>query len=120
MDDVPVLDEGALQRLDEWGGAKLRRQMARLYLENARRRLDQIDDALADGDDLGGVEMAAHSLKSSAANVGLMRVSVLAARVEDAAAKTEGAELPALRERLQAAAAEGAVALNALLEAEDA
>ncbi len=119
MDDVPVLDEGALRRLDDWGGEKLRRQMARLYLENARTRLGQIDAGLRDDPDLGAVEMAAHSLKSSAANVGLMRVSTLAAELEQAASGGEESVLADLRERLGSAIEEGEDALNTLLPAED-
>lgn len=85
MDDAPVLDEGALERLEEWGGPKLVVQMIRLYVENARTRLAQLDRSLSDGGDPGDAEMAAHSLKSSAANVGFLRVSALAARIEAAA-----------------------------------
>jgi HPt (histidine-containing phosphotransfer) domain-containing protein len=107
MDDVPVLDEGALARLDDWGGAKLRRQMVRLYLENARTRLAQLDEGLAAGGVLETAELAAHSLKSSAANVGLMRVSTLAGRIETA---TEVGDVEAAREAradLEAAVREG-------------
>lgn len=122
MDDlsVLVLDEGALRRLDDWGGDKLKRELARLYVENARRRLDEIDDGLGDDDDLGAVELAAHSLKSSAANVGLMRVSGIADELEQAASRGDASAIPDLRERLHSAAEEGARALNTLLSDEGA
>lgn len=115
MDDVPVLDEGALDRLDEWGGVKLKRQMVRLYLENARTRLEQLDGGLAADGEMGDVRMAAHSLKSSAANVGLMRVSAISARIEESAADGDVTRVRDLREPLESAAREGAEALSALL-----
>lgn len=107
MDDVPLLDEGALARLDEWGGAKLRRQMVRLYLENAETRLRQLDEGLGEDGDLGTAELAAHSLKSSAANVGLMRVSALAGRIEEAAEVGDADGARAARQDLHDAVNEG-------------
>lgn len=114
MDDVPVLDEGALARLDEWGGAKLRDQMVRLYLENARARLDQIDVGLENPDGMRAVELAAHSLKSSAANVGLMRVSAVSDRLETAANTGDASTARGLRSELHAAVHEGEAALTGL------
>lgn len=105
-DDAPVLDESALARLDDWGGARLRAQMVRLYVENAQVRLDQLDEGLGEGGDLGTAELAAHSLKSSAANVGLMRVSALAARIEAAAEEGDRGRARELRQELRSAAAE--------------
>jgi len=115
MDDLPILDQETLHRLDEWGGQKLRHQMIRLYLENSPARLDQLDRGIAAEGDLDDVEMASHSLKASAANVGLMRVSAIAARVEEAASEGRAPDLPELRERLTAAAREGETALRDLL-----
>lgn len=119
MDDLPVLDEGALHRLDEWGGRKLRHQMVRLYLENARTRLEQLQGGMSAEDGLDQVEMASHSLKSSAANVGLMRVSVIAARIEDAASRGQMSDLPDLRSQLEAVAREGEDALRLHLAEEE-
>jgi HPt (histidine-containing phosphotransfer) domain-containing protein len=84
MDDKPVVDPAALERLQGLGGDKLLGQMVQLYLENAAERLRQIDDGLAGGE-LSKAEGGAHSLKSSAANVGAARVNAIAAEMEQAA-----------------------------------
>lgn len=106
MEDTPVLDEAALNRLQEWGGTKLVTQMVKLYIENTHARLAQIDEGLADGGDLKTAEIAAHSLKSSAANVGAMRVSSLAASAEDAAERREVDRVRELRDLLASAIAD--------------
>jgi len=106
MDDKPVLDEGALDRLREWGGDKLVTQMVKLYIENTHARLEQIDSGLAEGGELRDAEMAAHSLKSSAANVGASRVSAIAADAEEAAERKETARVRELRDQLATAIAE--------------
>ena len=77
----PVLDPAAVVRLQRLGGDKLLRQMIRLYLENSHERLAQIETGLADGGDLDQARRGAHSLKSSAANVGAVRVSEAAAEL---------------------------------------
>lgn len=82
MNTPPTVDRAALDRLVEWGGDKLLNQMLRLYLENSRERLAQIRAGLAPEGDLDEVHRGAHSLKSSSANVGAMRVSDVAARLE--------------------------------------
>ncbi len=106
MNDKPVLDQASLDRLREWGGDKLVSQMVKLYIENTHARLAQIDEGLADGGELRDAEMAAHSLKSSAANVGAARVSKLAADAEDAAERQEDARVRELRDELAAAISE--------------
>ncbi len=111
MDDVPVLDEGALARLDDWGGPKLRDQMIRLYLESARTRVEQLERGLRPGGDVASAELAAHSLRSSAANVGLMRVSALAARIEAAAETGDTETARAAHAELLDAVREGEAAL---------
>ena len=83
--DADVIDPNAQARLQEWGGPKLVAQMIKLFLENAPVRLEQVRKGIAEGS-LKDAERGVHSLKSSAANVGAMRVSRLAARMEDLAA----------------------------------
>ena len=46
MSDQTIIDSRALERLQEWGGAKLQRQMMRLFLEHSPERMDQIRDGL--------------------------------------------------------------------------
>jgi len=106
MDDKPVLDEGALDRLRDWGGEKLVTQMIRLYIENSHTRLSQIDAGLEPGGELRDAELAAHSLKSSAANVGAARVRAISAEIEDAAEREETDSVRELRDRLAKAISE--------------
>ncbi len=86
MTEPAHVEQASLDRLLEWGGSKLLRQMVRLFVENATHRMEQIDAGLS-SDDLDGVERGSHSLKSSAANVGAMIVSRISAGMEDAAEK---------------------------------
>ena len=80
---APAVDPAAVVRLQRLGGDKLVRQMIRLYLENAVTRLAQIDGGLSAESGLDEVRRGAHSLKSSAANVGALRVSATAAQLEE-------------------------------------
>jgi HPt (histidine-containing phosphotransfer) domain-containing protein len=116
MDTHEIVDRAALDRLVEWGGDKLLRQMLRLFLENSRVRLDGMRDALATGGDLDEVHRGAHSLKSSAANVGAMRVSAVAARLESVADAGDREESATLFEDLVAAWDEAEVRLQRVLE----
>ncbi|HEX9887685.1 MAG TPA: Hpt domain-containing protein [Longimicrobiales bacterium] len=99
MDQPDVIDSAALDRLRQWGGVDLLRQMIRLFLENAEERLRQIRDGF-DGQGLELVERGSHSLKSSAANVGASVVNRLAADMEDRAAEGDDAGARALHEPL--------------------
>jgi HPt (histidine-containing phosphotransfer) domain-containing protein len=116
MTDDLVIDTAAIERLREWGGDKLVRQMIRLYLENATVRMGQIEDGLATGGDLERTEQGAHSLKSSAANVGAVRVNRLAAELETRAGEQDREQATGLRDRLGPALAEAERALTALAE----
>lgn len=82
--DPLILDPAALNRLREWGGDALLGRMVSLFLELGPERVGSLSGALADGD-LEVLERTAHSLKSSAGNVGALRLSSDAARLETAA-----------------------------------
>lgn len=84
MTDSQIIDPQALERLREWGGDKLAGQMVRLFLKNSGTRMDQIRSGV-DGGDLEEAERGAHSLKSSAANIGAETLRTLATRLESAA-----------------------------------
>lgn len=84
MPESEVIDPQALERLKEWGGEKLAAQMVRLFLKNAGTRMDQIRTGV-EGRDVDEAERGAHSLKSSAANIGAERLRTLATQVEAAA-----------------------------------
>jgi HPt (histidine-containing phosphotransfer) domain-containing protein len=116
MDDTPAVDPAALDRLHGLGGDKLVSQMVRLYLENASERLRQIDSGLAPDGDVSEAASGAHSLKSSAANVGATRVSALSAAMEAVAARGDPAPLLPMREELGEALEEAEARLSELLK----
>ena len=71
-----ALDPDALARLERFGGPKLLREMIALYLENAPERLDAAAAGVVSGDPIS-TENALHSLKSSSAQLGALRLSRL-------------------------------------------
>ncbi len=79
-----IIDPAALERLEEWGGPGLSKEIVQLFLDHGPVRMDQIRGAM-DGEDLEAPERGAHSLKSSAANVGAHHVHRVASEVELAA-----------------------------------
>jgi HPt (histidine-containing phosphotransfer) domain-containing protein len=121
MNDSDIIDPQAQARLREWGGAKLLTQMIRLFLENAPNRMEQVRKGLAEGN-VREAERGVHSLKSSAANVGALRVSRLAAQMEDDAARADLAavagQMPNLESEFAAASEQLAAILAATPEAE--
>jgi HPt (histidine-containing phosphotransfer) domain-containing protein len=84
MSEPEVIDAKAIERLREWGGDKLVAQMVKLFLANSPTRVDQIRNGVA-GSDLKETERGAHSLKSSAANVGAEEVRRISLAMEGAA-----------------------------------
>lgn len=113
MSDSQILDQGALDRLKEWGGDKLLAQMLRLYLDNAPGRMSQIRNGLTGGD-VKEAERGAHSLKSSSANVGAERVRHIAADMEHAAAGGDSAAVQALLPSLESAFSQAISALESV------
>lgn len=102
MTDTQVIDPQALERLKEWGGEKLAGQMVRLFLKNSGTRMDQIRAGVA-GDDPAETERGAHSLKSSAANIGAESLRTLATRIESAALDEDLAQMKEILPDLDAA-----------------
>ena len=92
--DPTIIDPAALERLEKWGGPSLSNEIVQLFLENGPARMDQIRVAI-DGEDLDAPERGAHSLKSSAANVGAQHVQRFASEVELAAS---GGDLQTVRD----------------------
>ena len=84
-------------------------QVVRLYLDRAPALLDEIGRAIEVGD-ARAVQLAAHSLKSSSANVGAGAVSECARLLETLGRETEldsaGDSLEALRRAYASAARE--------------
>lgn len=83
-----IINLDSLGRLEGWGGQKLVQEMIRLFLENAPGRMDQIRTVLEDGG-VDQPERGAHSLKSSAANLGAEHVRRIADEIEVAASAGE-------------------------------
>ena len=114
--DGDTIDPQAQARLQEWGGPKLLTQMVRLFLENAPVRLEQVRKGLAEGS-LKDAERGVHSLKSSAANVGAVQLSKLAAHMENLAAGGDSAGVAQSLPGLEAAWAAAQTRLAATLAA---
>ena len=77
---IPVLDEEALEELYAVIGADAAR-IVTVYLEDAPQLVAQLEQA-ALGPDFDTLREAAHSLKSSSANLGAMALSAAAKRIE--------------------------------------
>ena len=89
----------SLEKLRTVGGEALVRKMIGLFLEHAPARVEAARAALAKAR-WNDVERPAHSLKSSAGTLGLLRIQALAARVEDLSSRGEAGLLPALLDEL--------------------
>jgi len=93
-----TLQSEAIQAIRDLAGdtPDLLRQIVQLYLESAPALLAQLAAGLATAD-LDSVSNAAHSLKSSSANLGAIELSKMCGKLEAAArAGTIGADLPPL------------------------
>lgn len=101
MSDPEVIDPKAIAKLREWGGDELLGQMVKLFLANSPARVQQIR-AGVEGNDAQEAERGAHSLKSSAANLGGEEVRRIALEMEGAASRGDleavGRLVPALEE----------------------
>ena len=106
MNELPLVDQNQMDRLTEWGGKDLQRKMVELFLTHAKERLDQIREGVSGGN-AEMAETGAHTLKSSAGNVGAQRVQRLAQDAEGLAEAGQLEELkdllPSLEEEFQAA-----------------
>jgi two-component system, sensor histidine kinase and response regulator len=77
--DLEVVD--SLKALDEDGGPSLFLELIDLFVEDAAAQLRTLQSALACGD-IKALERAAHTLKSSSANIGASRMSGLCFELE--------------------------------------
>ena len=114
-DDTAVIDTAcieALQALDPRGADGLVPRMVDLFLEAAQRHIETIR-AHTTGD-RESVQRAAHCLKSSAAQVGAMRISALAAQFEAGMREGQSEALESLLARLETAVSEAELELHAL------
>lgn len=84
QEDRPVLDlevVESLKALDEEGGPSLFLELIDLFVEDAASQLRTLQAALASGD-VKLLERAAHTLKSSSANIGASRMSGICFELE--------------------------------------
>jgi len=95
------LDGVALGRLLDLGGETFLAQMIDIVLPQAEARIAAAQEGLANGD-LAAVRFAAHSLRSTAGNVGATRLLAEATRAEELAAEQRAAELAPVLEALGA------------------
>jgi HPt (histidine-containing phosphotransfer) domain-containing protein len=94
----PVLDEEALQRLrelDPSGQNHLLERVLRAFEGSLLRLAPQLREA-RQRDDTQGIRHVVHTLKSSAASVGALRLSRLCAEIENLVRQEAPAGLPAL------------------------
>lgn len=115
MQEKPVVDPAALVRLQVLGGDGLLKEMIRLYSANARERLAQITAGLGPQGPLSEAGSGAHSLKSSAANVGALRVSELSAALEAAAGRGDHEATRELADALRTAVDDADARLDELV-----
>jgi len=80
------IDPRALGRLMDAGGFGLLQRMVALFLKNTPERIASLRAGL-DGGDWSVVELAAHSMKSSAAHLGLEGLRAEASRIEELASQ---------------------------------
>ncbi|NIP57479.1 MAG: hypothetical protein GWM92_04680, partial [Gemmatimonadetes bacterium] len=90
-------------------------QLVEIFLEHTPVRMGQIQGGL-DETDLEVAERGAHSLKSSAGNLGARRLERVAARIEEHASRGEAEEATDLLVELESTYQEARTALRALKE----
>lgn len=96
---LPATDQAALDRLRRFGGGKLLGEMIALFLAAAPERLGLARAAAARGD-AKDVELALHSLKSSAAQLGALQMQRLSDDGEQRARLGDLGAIPRLLEAL--------------------
>jgi HPt (histidine-containing phosphotransfer) domain-containing protein len=111
-----VLDALALQKLrelDPTGAGKLMERLAAAFDRLVERLLPQLQAALA-ADDAAGIREVAHTLKSSSASIGAIKLSALCAEMEVLAKQGQTA---GMHEKVTAVITESTAALAALKDA---
>jgi len=110
--DLPVIDPQTidnLRQLNPGDNDEFLREIIGIYLEDTPRRIAELEQSLATGDQ-PKFTRAAHSVKGSSANVGAMAVRAAAEKIEQQSAKhglaDAAALLPALKSELARAQAE--------------
>lgn len=95
-------DERAIDRLRSIGGMRLVHELISIFLANAPQRIESARSGLSNGD-IDVVHRSAHSLKSSAGNVGATAMAKIASELEQRSSKKDVAALNDLVQRLASA-----------------
>lgn len=90
----------SLDRLIEIGGKVLVCKVIALFLQNVPERVQILRQQCGDGD-LSSLERTAHSIKSSAANLGLMQLRFLSQQLELSASQNQSDDCKQWIERLE-------------------
>jgi HPt (histidine-containing phosphotransfer) domain-containing protein len=98
-DGIAQFDPQALARLNRWGGEQLVREMTALFRAEVPVRLHAAREAVSTGQS-ADLYRAAHSLKSSCAQLGAVRMTALTERVETLSAQGTLDGIDALLDRL--------------------
>lgn len=106
------IDSGALDRVLRMGGPGLLGRLVEAAFGNLVQRRGELAAALAAGD-AAAAERAAHSIKSSSANLGASQLGALAAAAEALARRAE----PGWREAAEPLLSADLVALRTAVEA---
>ena len=115
MSDQPIIDPNAIERLKEWGGLELPRKMIDLFLSHSSERMNQIREGLSTSTPRKA-ETGAHSLKSSAGNLGAVQLQRLAQEAELLAEKEDIAGLTEMLPAIEVAFGAACDELKRLLE----
>jgi len=91
----------AVRQLDPDGNDRLLSRLIALYRDDSSQLLADLDNAMKAGD-ADGVARAAHTLKSSSANLGATNVAAIARQIEHSARSGDLKELPSSVTKLRA------------------
>lgn len=117
--DSGVLDAQALERLrelDPSGENHLMERVVSAFETSLGRLMPQLQDAL-NGNDLGGIRHVAHTLKSSSASIGAMKLSRLCSDIESRVRHEQSEGMPEFVAQMQAEVEIVRVALKRILGA---
>jgi HPt (histidine-containing phosphotransfer) domain-containing protein len=115
MDETNSFNPAAIERLCRLGGNKFAVEMIDLFFSYGGKKLTAAREAQQSGS-LAALAEAAHPLKSSAGNVGAIRVQTLAAQLEQFALELKAAQAGTQLAELESAFAE----VKSFLESEKA
>jgi CheY-like chemotaxis protein len=115
-----VLDKQALQRLqdlDPKGDNKLIERVSKAFENSVGRMLPQLEDAIKVGDH-AGIAHVAHTLKSSSASIGALKLSQMCAEIESMIRRPTGEDLTTRINAIRPEVERVTASLRLLLEAQ--